>query len=295
MRHIELRHLRSFVCTAKHLHFARAAEELGIAPPSLTKLIQEAEQILGVRLFQRTKRSVALTAAGEAWQAEAQAALDHLARGEDLARRAERGELGKIKVGYVGSAVYAGILQSTVKAFRHKHTSVEFDIQEVAMGLVGKLLNDGSIDVAYARPPMHFPEGIDTLTVYRDVFVLALPSDSPLAGQASVEPAHLGDQRFVLPEQEYGTLEVARRGGFTPNLGPRPGPLAAVLARVSLGGDVAVVPNTLAQCVALPGVVYRPILGEPIPSEVAIAYRCHEKAPAVRTFLRHCQSNESEQ
>jgi len=82
---LELRHIRCFVCVAKHLHFARAAEELDIAPPSLTKQIQEIERLLSVRLFHRTKRSVALTAAGEAYLPEALAALAHLSRGHELA------------------------------------------------------------------------------------------------------------------------------------------------------------------------------------------------------------------
>src|SRR5580765_1376079 len=112
MRAVELRHIRCFVSVARHLHFARAAEELGIAPPALTKQIQEAERLLGVRLFHRTKRSVALSAAGEAYLAEALAALDHLARGAELAELAERGELGRIAVGYVGSAVFSGVLQN---------------------------------------------------------------------------------------------------------------------------------------------------------------------------------------
>ena len=110
MLHLELRHIRCFVSVAKHLHFSRAAEELGIAPPSLTRQIQEAERLLGVRLFHRTKRSVTLSAAGEAYLAEALVALDHLSRGEELAQSVERGESGRIEVGYVGSAVYAGVL-----------------------------------------------------------------------------------------------------------------------------------------------------------------------------------------
>src|ERR1700735_3486987 len=105
MRQLELHHLRCIACVAKHLHFARAAEELEIAAPSLTKQIQEIERLLGVRLFHRTKRTVALSAAGEAYLPEALAALAHLSRGHELAALAERGELGRIEVGYVASAV----------------------------------------------------------------------------------------------------------------------------------------------------------------------------------------------
>jgi hypothetical protein len=126
---------------------------------------------------------------------------------------------------------------------------------------------------------------VQTSTVHRDRFVLALPEDCALAASAEIRPVQLRDQHFVLPEQEAGTFEVARRGRFAPLLGPRPGTLAAVLACVSLGGNVAVVPHSLADCIALPGVVYRSIAGKPIASEIALTFRKFERAPAVRAFL----------
>jgi DNA-binding transcriptional LysR family regulator len=285
MRQLELRHIHAFVCVAKQLHFSRAADELGIAAPSLTKLIQEAERLLGVRLFHRTKRSVALSAAGSAYLAEALVALDHLARGEERAVLAERGELGRVEVGYVASAAYAGVLQRDVGGFRSAHPGVDISIREVPMDNVAAMLRDGLLDAAYVRPPMLLADGIQATTVHRDQFVLALPTDSALAASPSVKPAQLRDQCFVLPEQEAGTFEVARRGRFSARLGPRPGTLASVLACVSLGGYVAVVPHTLADCIALPGVVYRDITGQPIPSEIAIAFRKYERAPAVKAFL----------
>ncbi|MFM0736169.1 LysR family transcriptional regulator [Paraburkholderia xenovorans] len=285
MRQLELRHIRAFVCVTNHLHFSRAADELEIAAPSLTKLIQEAERLLGVRLFHRTKRSVVLSAAGSAYLAEALAALEHLARGEERAGLAERGELGRIEVGYVASAVYAGVLQRAVGAFRRLHPGVDISIREVPMDTIAAMLRDGLLDAAYVRPPMPLEDGIEATTVHRDRFVLALPEDSALAAAPELKPSQLRDQYFVLPEQEAGTFEVARRGRFSPRLGLRPGTLAAVLACVSLGGNVAVVPHALAGCIALPGVVYREIAGKPIASEIALAYRKFERAPAVRAFL----------
>jgi DNA-binding transcriptional LysR family regulator len=286
MRQLEMRHIRCVVTVAKHLHFSRAAEELEIAPPSLTKHIQEAERILEVRLFHRTKRHVSLTAAGEAFVADALTALGYLNRGTEHAQYAERGQLGRIAVGYVASALYAGTLQNSIRAFRAQHPRVEFDLRETSMDKAAKMLVDEELDVAYLRPPIPYPESIQFVTVHRDVFVLAVPSDSKLSAEKAIAPAQLREEQFVLPEQESGTLEVARRGRFSPNLGPRPGTLAAVLARVALGGNVAVVPRTLADCLTLPGVSYLPIAGKPIPSEIAIAFRRTERAPAVKAFLK---------
>lgn len=282
---VELRHVRCFLSVARHLHFARAAEELGIAPPALTRQIQEAERLLGARLFHRTKRSVALTAAGEAYLSEAVSALEHLARGAERAALAERGELGKIVIGYVGSAVYSGVLQAAVRGFRERYPLVEIGIEEIVMRDAGALLMEGRIDIAYVRPPVPYPEGVEARTVHRDAFMVALPASSPLAASKVIAPSQLRDQSFVVPEQESGTLDVARRGRFTARIVARPGTLAAVLAHVSLGGDVAVVPRSLAQCVTVPDVEYREIAGKAVTSEVAMVYRRFERAPAVRAYL----------
>jgi DNA-binding transcriptional LysR family regulator len=288
---LELRHIRCFIAVARHLHFARAAEELGIAPPSLTKQIQETERLLQVRLFHRTKRSVALTAAGEAYLPEATAALASLQRGQELAELAERGELGRIQIGFIASAAFAGIMQKTIRGFRKHRPKVDVVLIEAPMTQIPGMLADGRLDVAYIRPPLDFPEEIRAVSVYQDEFVLALPDDSPLADLAVINPSQLREACFALPEQEFGTFEVGRRGRFQPKLGPRPGPLAAVLACVSLGSFVAVVPRTLCDCLNLPGVVYRPLGGKPVVSEIALTFRRHERSYAVREFIKYAGAN----
>lgn len=286
----ELRHLRCVLAVAKHLHFARAAEELGIAPPSLTKQVQEAERLLQFRLFHRTKRSVALTAAGEAWVREATAALATLERGYELGQLAERGELGRIHIGYVASAAFTGVMQRTVIAFREQRPQVDVQVTEMPMEDIPAMLADGRLDVAYVRPPMNYPDGVQAITVHQDDFVVAMPERSALAAFASIKASQLRHETFALPEQDYGTYEVARRGRFQPLIGPRPGRLAAVIACVSLGDMVGVVPRSVCDCVAIPGVVYRPLAGKPVRSEIALVFRRHERSQAVRAFLRHARA-----
>jgi DNA-binding transcriptional LysR family regulator len=282
---LDTRHLRCILAVAEHLHFSRAAEALDIAAPSLTRTIQEAERLLDARLFFRTKRRVELTSAGVACVEHARLALEHLARASESARAAERGELGRIEIGYVSSAAYSGVLRETVSAFRKAHPRVDINVREVLMPKVGEMLEEGQIDLAYYRPPMPLSESIVSTTLVRDAFVLGVPADSPLAQLDAVSPAQLRHESFVLPEQPFGVMEVGRRGRFTPDVVGQPGTLTSVLARVSLGDCVTVVPDALARCVSLPGVVYRPIAGRPVPTEIAIANRKRERAPAVRAFL----------
>ncbi|TDG02695.1 hypothetical protein E1N52_38500 [Paraburkholderia guartelaensis] len=120
--------------------------------------------------------------------------------------------------------------------------------------------------------------------------LLSISSDSPLAAQESISPHQLRNARFAVPEQEFGTQDVGRRGRFSPQVELRPGPLVAVVASVSLGNRVAIVPGSLCACVTLPGVVYRPLSGKPIPSEIALLYRRHERSCAVRAFLQYART-----
>lgn len=290
---LELRHLRCILAVARHLHFARAAEELDIAPPSLTKQIRDAEQLLKFRLFHRTRRSVSLTSAGEAYLPGAAAVLAQLEAARENGLLAERGQLGRIRIGYVASAVYAGVMRKTLTRFRELHPQIEVELSEVPMEEIPALLAGRQLDVAYIRPPMAFPEELQAMPVHRDEFVVAVPAGSPLAKLSAIAPPQLRQARFAVPEQDFGTLEVARRGRFPAPAGRRPGPLIAVMASVSLDGTVAIVPGSLCACVTLPGVVYRPISGKPIASEIALLYRRHENARVVRAFLQYARGEKN--
>ena len=282
---MELRHFRCVLAVAHSLHFARAAAELGISPPALTKQVQETEQLLGTRLFQRSKRAVALTAAGELFVLEAARALDQLAQAQDVARRAGRGELGRLEIGYVASAAYSGVLQDQFSRFRVSHPGIHIGAREYAMDALPGLLDQGRVDLAFVRPPLHLPDGLDSVVLLRDRFVLAVQADSPLARLDMAEPAALAQQAFIVPEQELGTLEVSRRGGFAAQVVSRPGSLVAVLTEVSLGVGCAIVPHSVMASVQLPGVVFRELATPQISSEIAVAFRRHEQAPAARAFI----------
>ncbi|MGX9713307.1 LysR family transcriptional regulator [Janthinobacterium lividum] len=282
---MELRHFRCVLAVAHSLHFARAAAELGISPPALTKQVQETEQLLGTRLFQRSKRAVALTAAGELFVIEAARALAQLAQAQEVARRAGRGELGRLEIGYVASAAYSGVLQDQFARFRASHPGIHIGAREYAMDTLPVLLDQGRVDLAFVRPPLRLPDGLDSVVLLRDRFVLAVQADSPLALFDVAVPAALAQQAFIVPEQELGTLEASRRGGFAAQVVSRPGSLVAVLTEVSLGVGCAIVPHSVMASVQLPGVVFRELAGPQISSEIAVAFRRHEQAPAARAFI----------
>jgi DNA-binding transcriptional LysR family regulator len=146
---MELRHLRYFVALAEELHFARAAERLNIAPPTLTVQIQEIERTLSARLFVRTKRSVALTPAGEIFLSEARNVLEQFAKAESVGRRAGRGEIGRVEIGYVGSAAFAGVLQDQISRFSRAWPGVHLNAREFPMEELPQLIGEGQVDIGF--------------------------------------------------------------------------------------------------------------------------------------------------
>jgi DNA-binding transcriptional LysR family regulator len=283
---MELRHLRYFVTLAEQLHFARAAEILGISPPTLTIQIQDLERILDAKLFTRTKRAVALTAAGEVFLIEARAVIEQFARAESVGRRAGRGEMGRIELGYVGSAVYGGAVQGQISRFRRALPSVQINAREFPMDNLPDLINGGQVDIGFVRFPIKLPDTLRKHTLFEDSFCVALPADHPQSILTTpLHPKDLATFRFIIPEQAAGTYEVARRGGFVPEIVAAPGSLLAVLAQVSLGLGIAIVPSVLTAAVHIPNVIFRRLRGNPLISEVGVVFRGEEHSPVVKKLI----------
>jgi DNA-binding transcriptional LysR family regulator len=128
---MELRHLRYFEAAAEELHFSRAAERLNISAPTLTQQIQALEQDLGVMLFRRTKRSVALTEAGRRFLDEARATLRQAEQATLMARQTARGEIGRIEIGYVTSASCLGLISTVLAEFRRANPYVDLQLHRM--------------------------------------------------------------------------------------------------------------------------------------------------------------------
>lgn len=288
---MELRHLRYFIAVAEELHFARAAERLGISGPTLTVQIQELERNLHARLFARTKRSVSLTPAGEAFLGEARLTVAQFERAQNVGQRAGRGEIGRIEIGYVGSASYAGVLQAQLQRFRQAWPEVVIVAKEHPMHSLPDLLEEGHIDVGLIRLPMQLSGALTAHTLLHDVFCVALPSAHVLAGAPGpIRAKALAGESFIVPEQSLGTFEVGRRGRFTPRISLVPGSLFAVLTQVSVGAGVAIVPSVLKDVINMPGVRFKPLAGASIDSGVAAIFRRQERSAAVSKFIKQIAS-----
>ena len=282
---MEIRHFRYFLAVAQHCNFTRAAEVLGIAPPTLSRQIQDLENALGVRLFVREQRQVSLTEAGQALLPEADATVRQFELAQRHAQRAGRGETGHIELGYVASAVYSGVLQRQVKAYAHESSEVSLSVREAPMASLPTMVAEGRFDLGYVRSPMALPPELEAIRLNSEGFVLAIAADAWLTRLKHISAEHLQHETFILPEQISGTLHVAAQGGYAPKLGAQPGGLVAVIALVSLNRGVAVVPASVVGHISLPNVLYRTIEGCDATSWLSLIYRRFEKSAAVVRYI----------
>lgn len=287
---MELRHMRHFVAVAEELHFTRAAERLRISPPTLTEQIQNLERDLGVRLLHRSKRAVSLTEAGARFLDEARSTLRQAERAELAARRAGRGEIGRVEIGYVSSASCTGLLTKAVSRYRETHPQVNINIRKVETPVQLEQLQEGRLDVGFLRPPARYPVGLTGVVVSRQDVILVLPSDHRLANSKAIKPEMLADESFIAPifEMEHGiyqhTAELGEQGGFQVRMTGRAPDLFTIVTMVAAGFGIAVVPRSC-NCIQVPGVVYRPLSSQSRKAELAAGFRRDERAPAVKMFI----------
>ncbi|WP_458097902.1 LysR substrate-binding domain-containing protein [Roseomonas sp. WA12] len=289
---LELRHLRYFLAVAEELNFSRAAERLGIAQPGLSQQIKSLEEIIGTPLLDRTRRAVRLTLAGELLAGEGRSTLARAEAAVLAARRAGRGEVGRLAIGYVASAAYTGVLTSILGAFREAFPEVELAITEMAMQQQLEAMAADRLDVAFIRPPVSLPLGVTSFPVLQEHVSIALSTSHPLAVRDAVPLEALSADTFITPHHGAGvsfhrhTLAACQLAGFQPRLGPQGRDFMTIASMAAVGLGVALVPRSVS-CIQLPGVAYRPLAGMAITAELAVAHRRSDPSAAARRFIRH--------
>ncbi|WP_235035387.1 LysR substrate-binding domain-containing protein, partial [Roseomonas sp. 18066] len=239
---LELRHLRYFLAVAEELNYGRAAERLKIAQPGLSQQIRALEEIVGATLFDRSRRAVQLTLAGELLLGEARKTLAQAEAALTAARRAGRGEVGRIAIGYTASAAYTGVLTALVGSFRAAHPEVELQITEMEMQRQLDAIAEDRLDIGFIRPPVALPLGVASLPLLQEPVLLALPERHPLAaGDAPVALAALAGESFITPRHgpsvsfHHHLLEAARAAGFPPRMGPQGRDFVTIVSMVAVG------------------------------------------------------------
>lgn len=291
---VELRPLRQFVAVAEELHFGRAAQRLHMTQPPLTQAIQALEAGLGARLFDRTRRRVALTPAGEALLQDARRLLAAADALPERVRAAAQGFSGQLRLAFVSSIAY-GPLPGWLRGFREARPDVQLQLREATLDVQLQAFDADEIDAGFVlHAPGAAPEGFATWTALAEPLVLALPEGHPLAQGTRPRLTELLQQPLVIfprpisPSLYDQVLAFYRGRGATPRIAQEAIQMQTIVNLVSAGMGVAWVPESVTQ-LQRPGVVYRRVPAASLSSETSLLWR-EPALPVVRRFVDHVRA-----
>jgi DNA-binding transcriptional LysR family regulator len=285
---MELRHLRYFVAVADELHFGRAATKLHISQPPLSHQIRDLEREVGVDLFHRNRRFVALTDAGRAFLEKARGVLADADQAVAAARRVGRGDVGRLAIGF-GPFLAAGVLGKIVNAFVSSHAHVKLEFRTLHTLEQMDALIGGKIDVAFPILPVSHRD-IEAEAIVAEPLVAALPSNHRHARERDLVLSQIRSETFVgiapaaAPTLNEKILSACADVGFSPSVEHQADHVLAVLGLVSAGLGVAILPAWIG---ARPteGVSFRSLRDVP-PIQIGVAYRRRDRSSLLPVFLQ---------
>ena len=290
----ELRLWRQFVVLAEELHFGRAAARLHMTQPPLTQAIQGLERSLGVPLFARTRRSVALTPAGAALLPQARrllAAAEALPR---VAQAAAAGLAGQLRLAFVSSIAY-GPLPEWLRGFRQAHPDVALQLREATLDVQLAAFDADEIDAGFVlHAPLAVPPGLAAWAALTEPLVMALPASHPAAAQPALHLADVAAEPLVIfprqiaPSLYDAVLAAYRAHGATPQIGQEAIQMQTIVNLVSAGMGLAWVPESVTR-LQRPGVVYRPVADAALQCQTSLVWRT-PPPPVVQRFVAHVQA-----
>lgn len=291
---IEIRHLRYFVAVADAKHFTRAAESLHLAQPPLSQAIAQLEKHLGVRLLDRSTRRVELTSAGTVFLERARRILAELDQSVVDAIRSDRGELGHLTVGFVGSVTYE-LLPRIVRTYSEARPEITLELRgELLTPTQVQMLLNEDLDVGFLRPPVRTP-GLELRVVRHDPLIALLPYRHQLASYQTIELSALRGEAFIAyPSGDESVMsdrveDACLEAGFRPRVVQEVRETFTMLCFVAAGLGVALSPAAVRH-VQVAGVSYCSLAKPTVTVPLAMAWRRDDRSPALHNFLSTMRS-----
>jgi len=283
--------------------FSEAANRLGIKQPPLSQSIQALEKQLSggsqtatVKLFNRSKRPIELTEAGQEFLKEAQLALSHLERAIAQAQQASQGQIGRLVIG-LNNAVANSILPEILQEFQQRFPKVDLDLREVSTQQEISRLKSRELDVIFQRSPSfeYNDPDLGCQPILDEYFVVALSAQHPLVPETHIPLAALKEEVFILPPLDVlpfyeEVIAFCRKAGFEPAIAPniKVTGIVALLSLVAANKGVSILPNHV-QAIQREGVVYRTIQGAPLTRQIAMVWRQKDASAVLFHFLNVVQ------
>lgn len=241
-----LTELRYVVAVAESRHFGRAAERCLVSQPSLSASVKNLEEELGVRLFERGKRGVFLTGAGEQIVAQARRALEEAERVRTVASQGRDPLKGVLRLGIIHT-IAPYLLPDLVAALRRVAPGMPLDVEENMTANLDRMLKAGELDAVLLALPYEGP-GIETLPLYEEVFRIAAPARHALTRRKTVAVEELdAGELLLLPVGHCfrdQVLDACREFSRAPEPGRQGNSLETLRSMVASGLGVTVLPAT---------------------------------------------------
>jgi DNA-binding transcriptional LysR family regulator len=285
---IELRHLRYFAAVARELSFSRAAEQLHIAQPPLSRQIRDLEDELGAQLLDRSSRPLRLTAAGRFFQVQAQQMLDRMAEVQGATARIAGGQRTWYGLGFVPSTLY-GALPEVIRQFRQAQPAVELGLFEMTTVEQFDALKAGRIDIGFGRLNLEDDDVVSEL-VRNEPVVAALPVNHRFNRHKSLSLAKLATEPLLLypakPRPSYAdqVLEMFHSRGLKPVVALETNEVQTAIGLVVAGLGYALVPQSV-QALDRAGVIYVPLSDEGVTTPIMMNRRRNDDSE-LTTYLR---------
>jgi len=288
---MELRHVRYFLAVAEYLNFSKAAAQLHIAQPPLSRQIKQLEEDLGVALFVRNKRRVELTKAGQVFLDEARKLVVQAGHATEAARHAQKGESGVVRIGIASGL--GGLVGRVVAEHCRQFPATNIECKDIFSTVQNEALHKGEIDVGFLRPPVDHVN-LDCELLFEEEFVVILPKTHRLAKRKFLRLKDVSDEPLIIFDRSFSSglydkvLGLYSRQGLTPHFA-----VTHVEAHEEAGAIM--VASGKAIFIGAGAIVTRSVDGIELASvrlneseakiEVYMAWRKHEDSGATLAFL----------
>jgi DNA-binding transcriptional LysR family regulator len=286
---MQIRHLRSFLAVAEHLHFGRAAEEIHLSQPALSVQIRALEEMIGAPLFVRNRRRTTLTPAGELLREDARDILARLEVACLRAQRGDRGQVGIIRIGVISTAA-ALLLPTVLLQFRKLYPEVVFDLENILTAKQIGHLQDRRLDIGFVRMPI-VADGIELIPIHSEPFILVLPANHRLAKKSqNILLKDLNGEDMVMytrnkaPSFRDQIAGMLARADSKPKIVQEAGEMYTLISLVASGLGFSILPKSVDHY-RISGVVLRPLPSRLPKSQIALAIHRENGSPLVAAFV----------
>jgi len=286
-----IRELECFIAVADHLNFARAAKELHLSQPPLTRHIQSLEVKLDCRLFDRNTHAVSLTSYGKLFLDDARSVLRNLDQAHETIRRARLGEKSRLRLSFVGALLDEKLIE-LIQVFRKQNPECQIQVSDLAPAAQLASIEAGDFDGGFiGAKPSHLPKDMAFQVWRKETLMLALPNGHPLCKSRKLRWSDLRDVSWIMvsrtaaPAFREQFSELMQKNGINARIIDESDRVPAILAMVAAGSGVTMIPKMVEPFLPK-GIDFRDL---PAPSPKLLntfVYRTRNGSPAVFDFVQ---------